>query len=270
MRVKIGDKHGRFTVVAHRTITRRAVLVICDCGRMKTILEDNLSRTQSCGCLNGELISTRETTHGRSKTPLYSAWHGMLSRCDNPKNSSYPNYGGRGISVCERWRSFENFLADMGERPEGLSLERLDNDGDYGPENCTWATSVEQATNRRSTRWVILNGERVSLSEAARRLNASNGAFYNWAKDRGVTVQDAVDWFFRQQPDKARPRSIASKEVAIHGNRLSLAEAAALLGVTRHAIVSRASEKGIPHQEAVDWYVGRLGALASVPPEGTA
>lgn len=271
MRIKIGDKHGRLTIVAHRTITRKAVFVICDCGQTKTVLVENLVRTHSCGCLNGDVARNRATTHGMTGSLMYGVWQAMIGRCTNPKDISYPNYGGRGISVCPAWRkSFVSFLSDMGERPEGMTLERIDNDGGYGPENCRWASYTEQARNRRNTRWVILYGERVSLQEAADRLNAGPSAVINWAKDRGLPLQDAVDWYARQDNTEKRPRSVPSKEVVIHGTRLSLLEAAALLGVTRHAIVSRASEKGIPHQEAVDWYVGRLGALASVPPEGTA
>ncbi len=97
--------------------------------------------TKACGCLH--------KTHGMSEHPLYSVWGQMKERCQKPTNQAYKNYGGRGISVCERWESFENFLFDIGIPPKGLTLERMDNDGNYEPGNCKWATRSEQRANQR-------------------------------------------------------------------------------------------------------------------------
>lgn len=103
-----------------------------------------------------------------SKSPIYKSWFQMKRRCTNPSDPGWPNYGGRGITVCGRWQSFANFYADMGDRPAGASLDRIDNDGNYEPGNCRWATNEEQINNRRSTRMVIADGVEMTLARACR------------------------------------------------------------------------------------------------------
>ncbi len=126
----------------------------------------------------------------RSKeNSLYSTWQMMRQRCENPANSSYANYGGRGITVCERWQDFDRFVDDMHPKPEGMSLDRIDNDMGYSPENCRWATQMQQANNtRRCHEW---DGERISLREICRRMNVEYGRALA-LKNKGMDVRTAV------------------------------------------------------------------------------
>jgi hypothetical protein len=166
---------GKFNDLTGRRFSRLLVLGIagkdengcirwlcqCDCGKQKTVYGLNLTRgfSKSCGCLQKERAAESSTgnswsvTHGCHRTPEYVAWQGIIQRCLNPNNKSYDNYGGRGIQVCDRWvESFEKFLADMGEKPEPkelYSIDRINNDGDYEPSNCRWATRDQQLGNQR-------------------------------------------------------------------------------------------------------------------------
>lgn len=161
----------------------------CDCGKEKEISTKRISGsdgTKSCGCL--AIATQHKATHGHAKerTPEYQSWSAMKERCFRENHSHFDDYGGRGISVCERWMHFENFLADMGARPgDGYSLERIDNDGNYEPGNCRWATSLEQVRNRRCTVRLTSAGETLTLKEWSRRLKVSYQTLYGRYK-RGL------------------------------------------------------------------------------------
>ena len=154
-----GQRFSRLVALGNTMLTSSGSFIWqckCDCGRLKMVSARNLKQgqTQSCGCLQGDLIRKRGAiTHGHhtgGPSPTYRSWVAAKSRCFNPNLDHYRYYGGRGITMCQEWvDSFEAFLRDMGPRPEGLTLDRIENDGNYEPENCRWATIQQQNNNQR-------------------------------------------------------------------------------------------------------------------------
>lgn len=179
---RTGKRFGRLTVVGvvQPYCKTNKWQCICDCGKVKEIHVSNFCNTKSCGCLCAENLSKMRKTHGMAKTRIYHIWCNMRRRCNDVKNQAYDRYGGRGITVCERWMKFENFLKDMGERPEGMSLDRIDNNSGYSPDNCRWATTVEQNNNQRKNVFITLEGKTQTLAQWCRE----KGMLYRLVRKR--------------------------------------------------------------------------------------
>lgn len=190
-------KFGMLTVLelGEPTIQKqRRWICECECGN-KSLVRGSMLRsgaTKSCGCLrvsNGKL----NKKHGMSSSKIYGIWCSMIQRCENYNESQAENYVMNGIKVCDRWReSFENFYADMGERPKGMSLDRIDVNGPYSPENCRWADSIQQARNKKTTIFLDFNGERKPLIEWAKIIGLSRVALHERIFYRGWTVEEAL------------------------------------------------------------------------------
>lgn len=170
----------------------------CECGNTTVSRSDALKngRTKSCGCHRAELGGKRlvelNTTHGMCGTPEYRTWQSMLNRCTNANEPSFKDYGGRGISICEAWNSFEQFYADMGDKPEGHSIERIDVNADYTPQNCVWATSKEQANNTRSNVNIEYNGVTKTLAQWADEFSVPYWKLHQRIYRDGLSFVDAI------------------------------------------------------------------------------
>ena len=196
----IGQKFGRLTVIGKaksKDHKHSYWLCKCSCGKQKIVRADSLKagHTLSCGCYQKEIAAQKaRKEHPYSKTITYLTWHHMKQRCLNKTDQAYPYYGGRGIKICKRWENnFENFLQDMGEKPEGLTIERIDNNGDYEPENCKWATYEEQSNNRRSNKIIEHNGKKQNIKQWSKELGIEYGTlhcrFYRgWSAERALTT----------------------------------------------------------------------------------
>lgn len=192
-----GLRSGRLVAIERApNIGRRvAWLCVCDCGRTKVVESHRVTAqsVQSCGCMLNEARRTASLTHGLSDKPECYVWHGMMARCYKAAHQSYRRYGGRGIYVCDRWKnSFENFYADMGPRPSsGHSLDRIDNNGPYSPENCRWATVQEQALNKEVNVFIEYQGRVQCMTHWSRELGIHQRTLSD-RMARGMTFAEAV------------------------------------------------------------------------------
>ena len=192
-----GQRFGRLCVIERAPDNPKRPGVtcwscLCDCGNSLVVAGGSLAsgNTKSCGCIRIELI----TKHGNTKHPLYETWRHMIRRCHDETNKGYRHYGARGISVCDEWRGedgFHRFAEDMGPKPAGLTLERVDNDGPYTKENCEWATYTTQERNRRYNRLITYDGKTACLSEWAELLGLSSQALA-WRINSGMPLDKAL------------------------------------------------------------------------------
>lgn len=203
---RIGSRYGLITITGRAESGNKNIAwaYLCDCGRAGVTTSSNLKRGQSsCGCGRKGINST----HGESKSRTYRIWKGLRNRCCNPNVPSYKSYGGRGITVCDRWDgSYELFLADMGECPDGYSIERVDVNRGYQPNNCIWIPLRDQARNRRNTRKI----EDELVVDAAKRLGISYSTVLNRIK-KGIPINRPLrrkpyEFFATCQPDESRVR----------------------------------------------------------------
>lgn len=204
--------------------------VRCDCGTEKSVRADHLrlGKTISCGCEHKRRSSARASnmhvanvTHAASGTRAYTVWYGMRQRCFNRRANSYDQYGARGITICERWAEFANFLADMGQPSPGLTIERVDNDGPYSPENCVWATRAVQQNNRSVNRFHTMNGRTLTVSQWARESGVHRNTL-DLRLSNGLSIEEATLPARRTNMDQVLGAAFASsiaRKVRTHCKR---------------------------------------------------
>lgn len=199
----VGQRFGFLTVIKLAEKDHRNLVVwecVCDCGNTTIVLGGTLKNggTKSCGCYRIALVKsrTRRKIHGHCVkgkfSGTYETWKGIKERCQNRKHVQFRNYGGRGIRLCERWQSFEGFLSDMGERPLAHSIDRIDNDGNYEPGNCRWATDDQQRINKRTTFRVMYCGEVRPLAEVTAALGVNHARVYTRMRRLGWSLERAI------------------------------------------------------------------------------
>jgi len=195
-----GQRFGRLVVIRYRgyetpkgtSDSRNALwLCKCDCGNKAVVRGTHLrsGETRSCGCI------TRK--HGKCKSKTYSSWKGLIQRCLNKNNKRYMDYGGRGIKVCDEWKTFNGFYSDMGDKPEGKTIERIDNNGNYEPKNCSWATPKEQQRNNGRNHIVEYKGVSMCISGWSEKLGMNKGTLLarikrGWSTEKALTAKIEV------------------------------------------------------------------------------
>lgn len=231
-----GQRFGRLVAIreasrVHRK--QRRWTCICDCGKTGDFPQNSLrsGNTRSCGCLQRDLLRERRTSHGHARVGKRSSehniWCKMIERCTKPTDPAFKWYGARGISVCERWRDYSNFFSDMGPRPStSHTLDRIDCDGNYCPENCRWATWEEQQNNRRNNRIIEINGEALTMAQWSERLGLSDGAL-RYRLKHGWSGEQLL------RPAKS------GRYLTAHGRTMRLSEWANELGIPKETIAGR-------------------------------
>lgn len=230
-----GVRYGRLLALrpAGRAGTNLAWLCLCDCGKESVVSGGNLTRgkTKSCGCLNKERVRAANTTHGFSKERLFGIWKGILQRCTEPNFHHYRYYGGRGIVVCEDWMSFQCFRdwSLSSGYSDDLAIDRIDNDGDYTPQNCRWVTTKEQARNTTRNTFITFQGKTLCLAEWAERLGISASAISKRI-GRGWSVEKALT-----DPLRGNNERLLTHE----GSTRSIADWSRFLGINYQTLLHR-------------------------------
>lgn len=209
----IGMKFGKLTIigVSHKNGSgKNYAKCKCDCGNIIDVLPNSLfnNQSKSCGCSksNNPMLANNKSTSsgnykdGRTKHLLYGTWHQMINRCENPKSKHYDRYGGRGIKVCDEWHEFWNFVQwseSIGGRPDGYTLDRIDNDGDYCPENCRWADWETQTSNKSSNRYITFNGRTQTIHQWSTETGLNEQTLTNrinrgWSIERALTTKPNI------------------------------------------------------------------------------
>jgi hypothetical protein len=201
----IGKRFGYWLIKEYKGLDKHShqiYLCRCDCGNEKIVTLGNLKtgKSTNCGCekLKKQMGNTWNKKHGMSFSREYRSWESMLNRCEKTNDKEYPMWGGRGIKVCERWHDFNNFYADMGTRPKGMTLDRIDNNGDYEPSNCRWATAKTQSNNRRSNTLITYKGRTQTLQQWADETGIYSGTIsmrinhYGWSVEKALTTPSLI------------------------------------------------------------------------------
>jgi hypothetical protein len=245
---RTGERYGRLVVVERlpnksATDTNARWRCRCDCGNETVSYGQDLGRgkVRSCGCLNAERIQS----HGMSRLPVYAVWKQMIQRCENPKSQAWENYGGRGISVCESWHKFENFIADMGHPSPGKTLDRRDVNGNYCEANCWWRTSAQQANNTRRNRTIEYKGTKQTLAEWADTMGLEWNALRTRLDVLGWSVEKALT-----------TPSTTAKRYEFQGDIKTLAEWAISLEIPLDLLRSRIGKLGWSVEQAFSTPVG--------------
>jgi hypothetical protein len=194
----IGKTFGKLSVISEDGYLGALLSFkcLCDCGKVATVRGTSLrsGNTTSCGCVHKKMVGNLNRRHGLNASTEYSIWQNMITRCTNANSNCFYRYGGRGISVSNEWRNFEKFYADMGKRPNGMTLDRIDNNGSYSKDNCRWATLGEQARNTRRTKLVEYNGKTQCLKDWANEVGMAYNTLrkrfvlYNWSFEKALTT----------------------------------------------------------------------------------
>ncbi|EIA1382395.1 hypothetical protein K6760_001814 [Escherichia coli] len=229
-----GEKYGYLTIIKEtkapshiKTKGLRYFLCSCECGVVKSISMGSLrsGAVVSCGCYHKKKITKLHNGKPITAYSGYSSWTSMLDRCRNPACNDFPHYGGRGITVCDEWSNPVNFAHDMGEKPKWFSIERIDNNKGYSPDNCRWANATEQGRNKRNNHKVVVSGESVTMSAAWQTNGMKESTFYN-RLNAGMNAEDAL----------AKPVRNRIPYVILNGEKMQLKEAALRTGISKYIL----------------------------------